>query len=322
MTVIIAGTFSALHRGHKDLFTAALSTGEKLILGLTTDSFVSSSKEYKLPGYDFRRRALEDYLRSTGIEFEIKPLGDTWGNSTTSDKYSTIVVSPESAGNARLINAERERNGLKKLKVIVVPFALGDDYFPIKSSRVLEGEITPEGKRIKPIRIVVPTSNRYKANAVREFFHTRIPGAEMSVSKEYSTPSEQPFGEDTYRYAEERARQVIGESDYAVSIESGLFRINGEEKYLDVHFCYILDRFGKSSVGTSSGLMIPPEIIAEIKKGYDEGKAYVRLYGDSSIYSAGGIAGALSGDSLKRIEFFSEAIRNAFVPRMHPEFYL
>ena len=48
MSVIIAGTFSSLHEGHKELINAAAKLGKHIIIGLTTDKFASKSKPYKL----------------------------------------------------------------------------------------------------------------------------------------------------------------------------------------------------------------------------------------------------------------------------------
>ena len=43
-TVVLGGTFDHLHKGHKEFIKFALNLSEKLIVGLTSDEYVSNSK--------------------------------------------------------------------------------------------------------------------------------------------------------------------------------------------------------------------------------------------------------------------------------------
>lgn len=322
MVVIIGGTFSVIHRGHEKLFDAALSRRERLIIGLTTDEYVVKSKEYDGIKYSERKKALETYLESRGADFEIKPLTNSLGNASSSAEYSSIVVSPESYHNAVRINRQRKLNGLKELEIIRVPYVLGEDYFPIKSERILRGEIDRNGKRLKPVLISLSTGNSSKMDAVRDFFGTLMRESIIVQNMDYKTPSAQPFGGETYEYARIRAESGIAGNDYSIGIESGLIPVNNGEYYLDIHYCCIIDRFGKITTGSSSGFQIPNSLVMEIKKGKDLGKAFESMYGDEGIYSARGIVGLISGDSLQRHDLYREALRNAFIPRMKPDYYV
>ncbi|MCL4314673.1 MAG: pantetheine-phosphate adenylyltransferase [Candidatus Thermoplasmatota archaeon] len=321
MVVIIGGTFSVIHLGHERLFDAALERKEKIIVGLTTDDYVASSKEYDGIRYSERKKALEEYLESRKADFEIKPLTNSLGNASQSSEYSAIVVSPESYHNAIRINMQRERNGLRNLEIIKVPYVLGDDYFPIKSSRILQGEIDRNGKRLRPVRISLSTCNASKMDATTEFFGKLIAGSIVVQNKEYRTPSPQPFGGETYEYARIRAESGISGNDYSVGLESGLIPVNNGEHYLDIHYCCIIDRFGKITTGSSSGFQIPLQLVMEIKKGKELSNAFSSVYGNGGIYSEKGIAGLISGNFLQRIDLYREALRNAFVPRIKPDYY-
>ncbi len=322
MSVIIAGSFTVLHEGHKSLFSVASKTGEKLVIGLTTNAYISSRKTYSGVEFEKRKENLSRYLDGLGVDFEIKPLGDSIGNSTTLKEYTSIVVSPETYANAALINKERVKNGFPALKIILVPFTLGEDLFPIKSSRILSGEIDKTGKRLTPVRVSVPTSNAYKEKAVRSHFSKVIPGSIVNLRTSYSLPSDQPFGEDTFSFARKRASETIADNDYSVALENGLFSVYNGLNYLDITCCCILDKFGKISIGTSSGIPVPDRVVREVKLGKNFGDAFKGIYGEEKVYSEGGIAEIISGGTLKRKGLFDEAIRNAFMPRLNPDYYL
>ena len=77
MKVIVAGTFTILHDGHKALLDAAIGLGIPIIVGLTDTSFISKSKPYELVSYEKRKTVIEEYLKQKGSDFTIRPLIST-----------------------------------------------------------------------------------------------------------------------------------------------------------------------------------------------------------------------------------------------------
>ena len=65
--VAVGGTFDKLHRGHLSLLSKAFEVGDKVVIGLSSDEFVSKmGKPHETAPYDERRRELEAYLKELG----------------------------------------------------------------------------------------------------------------------------------------------------------------------------------------------------------------------------------------------------------------
>ncbi|MCL4333007.1 MAG: pantetheine-phosphate adenylyltransferase [Candidatus Thermoplasmatota archaeon] len=320
MTVILGGTFSVLHKGHRAMLSEAASTGEPVIIGLTTDEFLGARKGYSTPPYPLREKNLSTFLRTISSNFTILPLNSDLGNAFSSQQYDSIVVSPETYPNALKINEKRISGNMAPLAIRLVPHVLADDLFPISSSRILSGEIDAEGKRMSPLRVSVSTGNDLKERAVHEFFSRRGVDVLVRRNREYDLATNQPLQEDTLELAKLRASSVTGGYDYSIGIESGIFKINREP--YDFHACAVLDRFGAVSSGFSSGFRIPDSIIDLTKRGMDISQAFTSLHGEADIGSKGGIAGILSRNSLNRYDLIMESVRNAFIPRIRPDLYL
>ena len=92
MATILGGTFSYLHKGHRALLDAAVSLGEPVIVGLTTDEFAGSRKNYSIPSYRKRYEAVSRYLAGRCKSYSIRKLGSEEGNSTLDPEYNAIVV--------------------------------------------------------------------------------------------------------------------------------------------------------------------------------------------------------------------------------------
>ncbi len=151
MKVCIGGTFNILHSGHKLLIDKAFeAAGIKgsVFIGLTSKELVKNKKNVK-PLVE-RKKALEQYLCEKGFLTRsiIKPIIDKYGPSID-EGFDAIVVSPETIKTAEEINYKRRKKGKKTLKIIQIPFVLGKDGIPIKSSRIYNKEIDENGNFLK-----------------------------------------------------------------------------------------------------------------------------------------------------------------------------
>jgi len=149
--VCIGGTFDILHKGHKVLIDKAFSITSKnglVTIGLTTDKYTVTKNKNASP-FDIRKQKLIEYLKSRDYEnYEIIPIDDKYG-PTLSEDFDAIVVSTETRKTAEEINRKRKQFGLKSLKIIEVPLLLAEDNLPISSTRIKNGIINENGKRIK-----------------------------------------------------------------------------------------------------------------------------------------------------------------------------
>jgi len=148
--VCIGGTFDILHKGHKVLIDKAFSITSKnglVTIGLTTDRYTVAKIKNAFP-FDVRKQKLIEYLKTKGYEnYEIIPIEDKYG-PTLSEDFDAIVVSSETRKNAEEINRKRKQFGLKPLKIIEISIVLAEDNLPISSSRIKNGIIDEDGKRL------------------------------------------------------------------------------------------------------------------------------------------------------------------------------
>ncbi len=159
--VALGGTFDRLHVGHDALLRAAFSAGETVFIGLTTDAYLASHPKAgrgSLLPYPERARRLRRWLRTNASRrrWEIVPLEDRFGRAV-GEGIDALVVSSETRGGGRAVNAERRDRGLGPLPLLEVPLVLADDLLPVSSTRIRDGTLGPGGERLAPIRVGLAT---------------------------------------------------------------------------------------------------------------------------------------------------------------------
>ena len=321
MITVLGGSFSRLHKGHKQMIEAAFNTGNKVIVGLSTDEYLRHNKAYEGYTYSRRKKALDRYMSKFGKEYEILPLDTSSGNTTTNPSYSAIVVSRETLHVAESINRKRVENKLEPLEIISVPIVLAEDLFPLSSSRIMNGEIRASGARVTPVRIGIATQNNLKQSTAYDFFGGIMKNYSVEQEKDYKLESDQPFGDDTTGFATRRAMEALKDRDYGVGIESGVRRDPVNGKYVEYHVCIVIDRYSRVTMGTSSGFELPEDIVSLMKSGMNESAAFHALYGKDDIGKKGGVIGEFSSGMLLRSELIRESLRNAFIPRLGAEYF-
>ncbi len=156
-TAVFGGTFDHFHRGHRKLLEFGLSVSERLIIGVTSDEFVSKFKisnlkfkikAQKFENFETRKKNLEGFLNKLAKgRFKIIKIEDLFGPTLDKDFLGDVIlVSSNTIAGAEKINKERAGRGLSEFKIIVVPQVLAEDGRPISSFRIRSGEIDREGK--------------------------------------------------------------------------------------------------------------------------------------------------------------------------------
>ena len=146
MRVCVAGTFNVIHEGHIQLLKKAFEVGEEIFIGLTSDEMAGTFRDLSVQRYEEREKNLVNEVQrlSGGKKYHIAQITDVYGPVAVGN-YDAIVVSEETKHKAEGINEVRRRKGLKELEIIVIKMVTADDGKPISSTRILRGEITPEG---------------------------------------------------------------------------------------------------------------------------------------------------------------------------------
>ena len=124
----MGGTFDHLHNGHKLLLSQALlSSDQKIIVGITTDSLLAKKAyaEYLEP-FEARKHAVLNFCKrlnpnlfssETGEpdRLEIAPLSDPVGPTGTDPDLEALILTREVEKGGYMINQVRGDKGLKHL---------------------------------------------------------------------------------------------------------------------------------------------------------------------------------------------------------------
>ena len=150
--VAVGGTFDELHSGHKALISKAFEIGEKVVIGLSSDEFVSKmGKPHETAPYSERHKELAAYLKELGWagSAEIVPLNDPFGLTISGKGLEALVVSKETEKTAKKINERRQNAGLAPLEIVTVNMVPAENSAPISTTRIRSGEIDRNGHMLK-----------------------------------------------------------------------------------------------------------------------------------------------------------------------------
>jgi cytidyltransferase-like protein len=150
--VAVGGTFDELHKGHKTLLYKAFEVGRKVVIGLSSDEFVSRmGKPHDTASYNERRKELDDYLKQSGLakRAEIVPLNDPFGLTISGKDLDALIVSKETQRTAEKINEKRQISKLPLLEIIAVNMVPAENNVPISTTRIRTGEIDRNGHLLK-----------------------------------------------------------------------------------------------------------------------------------------------------------------------------
>lgn len=147
--IVCGGTFDLLHKGHKSFLSGALSLSDKLLLGITSNSYIESFKNADVEDFEIRKDAVINFLDSLGAvgRVEIVPINQAYEPLLTSEfSPGAIAVTHQTEKTAIEINEKRKELNLPPLEIIIIPMDLGEDGKEISSTRIRSGEINRNGR--------------------------------------------------------------------------------------------------------------------------------------------------------------------------------
>ncbi|MEF8856385.1 MAG: pantetheine-phosphate adenylyltransferase [Haloplanus sp.] len=164
-TIILGGTFTPIHNGHRALLHKAFQTASHdgvgdghVIVGLTSTELAAETRSEAhadmLGAFEDRRAALAAELDGTAdaytASYEIIELTDPHGPAATRENVDALVASPESKAQYRAhqLNERRREAGLQPLEIHTPPFVVAEDGNRISSTRIRNGEIDEHGRLI------------------------------------------------------------------------------------------------------------------------------------------------------------------------------
>ncbi len=149
-TVATGGTFDILHKGHYALLLKAFEVGKFVIIGMSSDNYVTIKKKKITNKYTVRFKNLRRFIEQefSKLNYSIYELNDFYGPTILIKEIQAIVTTEASKANCIKINELRSSKELPKLEIIVVPLVEDQQGKVISSTRIREGEIDIDGKKL------------------------------------------------------------------------------------------------------------------------------------------------------------------------------
>ena len=171
--------------------------------------------------------------------------------------------------------------------------------------------------------IAVGSTNPVKLAAVRAVLGALAPSATIACIAVASTVPDQPFGDDeTIRGALARASaaRVALSADLGVGLEGGVVE-EGDGSMRTCAWAAIVDAHGRSGVGGSLAMTLPPDVAAMIRDGVELGVAMDRLVGAHNTKHGRGAVGILTAGIVDRQRAYEVLVAYALAPFIAAEHY-
>ncbi|MFA6081386.1 MAG: pantetheine-phosphate adenylyltransferase [Patescibacteria group bacterium] len=146
--IVVGGTFDNFHKGHETLISKAFEVGKKVVIGIAEkELYKNKLLNETIESYEVRKKSVSEFLKKKNwlSRAKIITFSHFTGGADKEKNIDAIVVSKETYQNALKINQLREKNRLKKLKIIMINDILAEDGKIISSERIRAGEIDREG---------------------------------------------------------------------------------------------------------------------------------------------------------------------------------
>ena len=143
----LGGTFDIIHVGHIELIQKAVSISDKIIIGLTSDAFISKNDKKIINNFEQRSKNLEKIIHEKfpDCSFEIAKLDDDFGPAVIQGDVDALVVSEETRKKGDILNALRKERKLDPVEIIIIPMKMASDGNRISSTRIRNSEIDSSG---------------------------------------------------------------------------------------------------------------------------------------------------------------------------------
>ncbi len=143
----LGGTFDIIHVGHIELIQKAVSISDKIIIGLTSDAFISKNDKKIINNFEQRSKNLEKLMHEKfpNCSFEIVKLDNDFGPAVIEGNVDALVVSDETSKKGDILNTMRKERNLKPVEIVIVPMKMASDGNRISSTRIRNSEIDSSG---------------------------------------------------------------------------------------------------------------------------------------------------------------------------------
>lgn len=148
--VATGGTFDILHKGHYMLLLKAFEVGQRVIIGVSSDSFATRNQKKIINNYRIREENLKIFIDKNfkKSNYSLYQLDDFYGPTVLTRDVQAIITTESSLENCVKINKLRESKSMPQLEIILVPLVEDKEGKVISSTRIREGEIDINGNKL------------------------------------------------------------------------------------------------------------------------------------------------------------------------------
>lgn len=288
--IAIAGTFDHLHKGHEYFISQAFKSGEKVIIGLTSDAFVKS----KIFNFQTRKKELEKVLQKKGLlkRTLIIAIDDLYGPAIKNTGIEALVVTEETKNGGEKVNKRRRELGLPQLKLIIIPFVLAEDEEKIASTRIRFGEIDRKGLlyelRLRKYHTGIPEELRMELKKPQGILLKGDPNNINSLGSELCNKLNELKSPFIITVGDE-VTKLANYLDAKPKLSIFDFRVNRKEKYKDISELGIRNQESGIREVTNPQGYITRDLVKSIKEsikeiiGGKESRIVIKIEGEDDL---------------------------------------
>ncbi|MBD8016516.1 DUF84 family protein [Microbacterium sp. APC 3898] len=161
---------------------------------------------------------------------------------------------------------------------------------------------------MKKIRAVIASKNPAKINAVSSILANLEWTVDLSAVEAASGVSEQPFSqEETRQGAKNRAANALGDFDFAIGLEGGVYEMEGI-LYL-CNWGALTTKDGRMYTAAGAQIPLPKAIADKLYSGAELGPVMDDYANEIGIRHHKGAIGILTDGAVNRGEMFSHVVK-------------
>ncbi len=172
------------------------------------------------------------------------------------------------------------------------------------------------------VKILVGSKNPVKINSVKQAFSHYFGDVEVEGKQVPSNVPDQPFEEQTYQGAKNRAQNLkieFPDYDFYVGLEAGISKTFNN--YFTYGIIYILDKNGKESFGSSPQYPLPSKIMQKVLAGGELGPVMAEMFAKHDIKTTSGAVGVFTKDVVSRTDLYVPGVIMALISFLNPELF-
>ena len=184
----------------------------------------------------------------------------------------------------------------------------------------------PNSSNMIPTKVLIGSENIVKIESTRQSFSKFFKPVEIKALRVNSGVSVQPFNEDTFTGAKNRAEHAKRINDeqhlnanFFVGIEGGVLQLH--KRWFQFTVIHILDSQHRDSLGTTGLYELPNWIVEKLLAGIELAHIIDELAKDTNTKEKQSASGFFTNGEVDRLQNYTQAITFALIPFLQDSLY-